>query len=232
MRASSRLGDCDHDGVILARRQAVGEDGAMSLELYLAYVAACFVVAVIPGPMVALVVANGLTHGTRAALLNVAGAQLGLAVMLGTLVVGLASLIAAMGWWFDGLKLIGAAYLIWLGWKLLRSSGAFDPARGTARPRGGFFLQGFLVMLSNPKVLLFFGAFIPQFVDQAGDVAAQTVLLGLTAMAVATLSDGAYAVLTGRAGRALSRRRVRLASRVGGVCLVGGGIWLALTRRS
>src|SRR5215831_19570877 len=128
------------------------QDGTMSLELYLAYVAACFVVAVIPGPFVALVVANGLSHGTRAALLNVAGAQLGLAVMLGALVVGLAALVAALGWWFDVLRLAGAAYLVWLGWKLLRASGALETLRAAPRPHGGFFLQGFVVMVSNPKV--------------------------------------------------------------------------------
>lgn len=201
----------------------------MSPELYVAYIAACIVLAVIPGPMVALVVANSLSHGTRAGLLNVAGAQLGLALMLGSLVVGLASIIATMGWWFDWLRLAGAAYLIWLGWKLLRVSGAVAPARPTL-PRGGFFLQGFLVMLSNPKVLLFFGAFIPQFVDPRGDTGSQVVLLGATAMVIAMLSDGAYALLVGRAGHLLSRGRVRLMSRVSGGCLIGGGVWLALTR--
>jgi threonine/homoserine/homoserine lactone efflux protein len=179
--------------------------------------------------MVTLVIANSLNHGTRAGLLNVAGAQLGLALMLGTLLVGLASIIETMGWWFDWLRLAGAAYLIWLGWKLLRASGTLAPAHAT-QPRGGFFLQGFLVMLGNPKVLLFFGAFIPQFVDRHGDTSAQVVLLGVTAMAVAVLSDGAYAVLVGRAGHLLSRSRVRLMSRISGGCLIGGGIWLALAR--
>src|SRR5271170_7413033 len=169
----------------------------MSPELYFAFVAACIVVAVIPGPMVALVVGNSLSHGARAGLLNVAGAQLGLAVMLGSLVIGLASIVATMGWWFDWLRLAGAAYLVWLGWKLLRASGDLAPAQRARPPRGGFFLQGLLVMLSNPKVLLFFGAFIPQFVDPRGDAAGQVVLLGATAMAVAALSDGAYALLIG-----------------------------------
>ena len=93
------------------------------------------------------------------------------------------------------------------------------------------FLQGLLVILSNPKGLLWFGAFIPQFVDPKGDYVGQIVLLGVTAMAVALVSDGAYAVLTGRAGALLSRQRVRLVSRLSGAFLVGGGIWLALTRR-
>ena len=202
----------------------------MSFELYLAYVAACAVIAVIPGPMVTLVVANSLTHGARAGLLNVAGAQLGLALMLGVLLVGLASVIAAFGVWFDWLRLAGAVYLVWIGWKLLRTSGSVAELASRAPPRGGFFLQGCLVALSNPKMLLFFGAFIPQFVDPHGEYVGQVALLGATAMVIAAICDGGYAVLTGRAGALLSRHRIRFVSRLGGVCLVGGGIWLALAR--
>lgn len=202
----------------------------MSFELYLAYVAACFIVAIIPGPMVALVVANSLSQGPRAGLANVAGAQLGLAIMLGVLIVGLASVIATMGLWFDWLRLAGAAYLIWIGIKMLRAAGGSWTPAAIAAPRGGFFLQGFLVMMSNPKVLLFFGAFIPQFVNPDGDTLAQVVLLGVTAMIVAALSDGAYAVLSGRIGRMLSRGRMRALSVASGLCLVGGGIWMAFAR--
>ncbi len=202
----------------------------MSLEIYLAYVAACLVVAVIPGPMVALVVGNALTHGARAGLLNVAGSQAALALMLGVLVAGLATLVETMGWWFDWLRFVGAAYLVWIGVKMLRSSGEFAAGARLPEPRGGFFLPGFLVMLSNPKVLLFFGAFIPQFVNAQHDPAQQTVLLGVTAMVVATFSDGLYALLAARTGRLLSRGRVRLVSQIGGLSLIGGGVWLALTR--
>jgi threonine/homoserine/homoserine lactone efflux protein len=86
------------------------------------------------------------------------------------------------------------------------------------------------LMLSNPKVLLFFGAFIPPFIDASGDYGGQLLLLGITAMVVAAISDGAYAVLTGRAGALLARDRVRLLSRISGGFLIGGGVWLALTR--
>lgn len=202
----------------------------MSLELYLAYLVACILIAIIPGPTVALVVANSLTHGMRAGLLNIAGTQLALAVMMGILVVGLASIVETMGVWFDWVRLLGAAYLVWLGWKLLRSSGAIEASGITPRPRGGFFLQGFLVMLSNPKVLIFFGAFIPQFVDPDGDHVGQIALLGVTAMAVALVSDSVYAILTGRARTLFSRRRVRLMSQISGATLIGGGVWLAFTR--
>jgi threonine/homoserine/homoserine lactone efflux protein len=202
----------------------------MPLDLYIGYILACALIAVIPGPTVTVIVANSLKHGTRAGLLNVAGTQLGLALMMLTLVVGLTSVIAAMGWLFDWLRYAGAAYLVWLGWKLLRSPESLTQVEATSAPRGGFFLQGFLVLMANPKALLFFGAFIPQFIDPKGNYVAQIVLLGVTAMAVALLSDGAYAVLTGRAGAFLSRRRVRWISRASGACLIGGGIWLALTR--
>jgi threonine/homoserine/homoserine lactone efflux protein len=202
----------------------------MPLELYLAYVLACAVITLIPGPTVTVIIANSLAHGTRAGLLNVAGTQLGLGLMMAILVVGLSSVIAAMGWVFDWLRWAGAIYLVWLGWKLLRTPDVLDDVQKTMRPRGGFFLQGFLVLMANPKALLWFGAFIPQFVDPKGNYIAQIVLLGVTAMAVALVSDGAYAVLTGRAGTFLSRKRVRLVSRLSGSFLIGGGIWLALTR--
>lgn len=84
--------------------------------------------------------------------------------------------------------------------------------------------------MANPKALLWFGAFIPQFVDPRGDYVAQIALLGAAAMAVAAVTDGAYAVVTGRARALVSRARVRLVSRLSGAFLIGGGIWLALTR--
>ena len=203
----------------------------MTLELYITYVLACAVITLIPGPTVTVIVANSLAHGTRAGLLNVAGTQLGLGLMMAILVVGLSSIIAAMSWLFDWLRVAGAIYLVYLGWKLLRSPEALADSKGAAVPRGGFCLQGFLVLMANPKALFWFGAFIPQFIDPKGNYVAQIVLLGVTAMAVAAVSDGAYAVLTGRAGQWLSKSRIRVVSRVSGCFLVGGGIWLALRGR-
>ncbi|HJV10857.1 MAG TPA: LysE family translocator [Burkholderiales bacterium] len=202
----------------------------MTLEIYIAYIVACFVIALVPGPTVTVIVANSLAHGSRAGLLNVAGTQLGLALMMAILVVGLSSVIAAMGWLFDWLRWAGAAYLVWLGWRLLRAPEAMVDIQKSSVPKGGFLLQGFLVLMANPKALLWFGAFIPQFIDPTGNYVGQIVLLGATAMAVALVSDGAYAVVTGRASAMLSRKRVRLVSRLSGGFLIGGGIWLALTR--
>lgn len=203
----------------------------MSLETYAAYLLACIVIIIVPGPTVTLIVANSLKHGTRAGLLNVAGTQAGLGIMVLVAGIGLSSVIAALGHWFEWVRLAGAAYLIWLGWKMFRSAGAdLDGTAPAKPPRGGFFLQGALVALSNPKTLLFFGAFFPQFLDPARDHATQIAIMGATALVFAALSDGAYALLSGKAGHLLSRSRVRLLSKLSGGFLVGGGLWLASTR--
>jgi len=202
----------------------------MSLDLYLAYLVACLVVVAVPGPTVTLIVANSLRSGTRSGLLNVLGTQIGLAAMIAIVGIGLTSVMEIIGHWFDWLRLAGAVYLIWLGWKMLRGASAIDTSAPVPAPRGGFVLQGCLVALGNPKTLLFFGAFFPQFIDPAGEYALQLVVMGSTAMALAAVSDSTYAVLTGRASRILSRRRVRLLTQTSGAVLIGGGVWLALAR--
>jgi threonine/homoserine/homoserine lactone efflux protein len=203
----------------------------MSLQVYLAFVAACIALALLPGPVVTLMIANGLRYGTRAALTNILGVQVGLAIVIGIVAVGLTSLMATMGYWFDWVRFAGAAYLVWLGIKLIRF-----PVEGVKTeappppPRGGFFLQGFVVLLSNPKVLVFFGAFIPQFIDINKDHFSQVTLLGVTFMVIAGMTDALYALLAGRVRTLFSARRTRLVSRVSGGFMIGGGIWLALTR--
>jgi len=203
----------------------------MSLQLYLAYVAACIALALLPGPNVTLVIANGLRYGTRSALINILGAQVGLAIVIAIVGIGLTSLVATMGYWFDWVRLAGAAYLIWIGINLvLRPAAISTPDTPPAPPRGGFFLQGMLVLLSNPKALLFFGAFIPQFVDLKANQLWQVAVLGFTFMVFASLTDAGYALLAGRARALLSEKRTRLLSRVSGGFMIGGGLWLALAR--
>jgi len=204
----------------------------MSLQVYLAFVAACIALALLPGPVVTLLIANGLRHGTRAALINIAGVQTGLMIMIGVVAIGLTSLMATMGYWFDWIRLAGAAYLVWLGIKLIRVpvEGIGGEEAPPPPPRGGFFLQGFLVLISNPKLLIFFGAFLPQFMDMGRDHVSQATLLGVTFMVIAAVTDGIYALLAGRARKFFSSRRARLVSRISGGFMIGGGVWLALTR--
>jgi len=202
----------------------------MSLELWITYVLACMIVVIVPGPSVTIIIANSVKYGTKAGLANIAGGQLGLGLALAILIAGLASVMSIVSEWFYILKLIGAVYLVWLGIKLWRSNGQLALAEG--KPiKGGFFLQGFLVSITNPKVLLFFGAFIPQFVNINASPVYQLTILGLTFMFVASIIDGGYAFLAGNAGKWLSTKRVRFVERFSGTLLIGGGIWLALARR-
>jgi len=203
----------------------------MSVHLYLAFVAACIGLALLPGPVVTLMIANGLRYGTRAALTNILGVQAGLAIVIGIVAVGLTSLMATMGYWFDWVRFAGAAYLVWLGIRLIRfPAEAVNADEPPPPPRGGFFLQGFVVLLSNPKVMIFFGAFIPQFMDMSRDHVSQVTLLGVTFMVIAGITDAVYALLAGRARRFFSARRTKALSRLSGGVMIGGGVWLALTR--
>jgi len=202
----------------------------MTLEAYIAFCLAAIAIVIVPGPTVTVVIANSLKYGQRAGLLNVAGTQAGLVVWMAVAIAGLASAITLMGVWFDVVRIAGAAYLIWLGIKLLRSKGELLAAAAT-KPKGGFFLQGFVVILSNPKVLLVFGALIPQFISPNGDYLNQLILLGLSFMVIATVFDSLYAFAAGNAGSWLSQSRVRFVEVSSGLCLIGGGIWLALRGR-
>jgi threonine/homoserine/homoserine lactone efflux protein len=145
-------------------------------------------------------------------------------------ILGLASAITLMGMWFDVVRIAGAVYLIWLGIKLIRSKGEILSAAVTV-PKGGFFLQGFVVILSNPKVLLVFGALIPQFISPNGDYLNQLLLLGVSFMVIATVFDSLYAFAAGNARSWLSKSRVRFVEVSSGLCLIGGGLWLALRGR-
>jgi threonine/homoserine/homoserine lactone efflux protein len=208
----------------------------VTFSTWIAVALASVAIVIVPGPTVTVIIANSLRHGARAGLLNVAGTQLGIAAMILVLAFGLSAIVAFLGTAFFWLKLAGAAYLIWLGIRLWRSDGRLGSGpgaeKGGRRPVGSFFWQGFIVIWSNPKALFFFGAFLPQFIDPAGNAVLQTILLGGTFIAIATVLDGSYALLAGGTGAFLSRRNVRLVERISGTCLIGGGIWLALTRRS
>lgn len=201
--------------------------------LLVPYLGACFILAIVPGPTVTVIVANSLSRGTGAGLAIIAGTQAGFLVMTLVVALGMQALVSFMGAAFDWLKLIGAAYLIWLGYKMLRSDGrlgAVQAERGKSNL--GMAIEGFLVMLSNPKSLIFLGAFLPQFVDVSQPTFPQVLVLGLLFMLVAGSTDVIYALVAGRARGVLSAARVRMVSRLSGVILMFGGVWLALQKRA
>ncbi|MEM8839771.1 MAG: LysE family translocator [Pseudomonadota bacterium] len=200
----------------------------------LTYCLASIAIIIVPGPTVTVIIANSLSNGSRAGYANVAGTQAGLAIMIVILALGLETIVENLSHVFTYVKLAGAAYLIWLGYKLLRSDGQIgQPGKNEkAKSLFGYFWQGFLVIWSNPKALFFFGAFIPQFIDPTQDAITQTLILGFIFMALATLLDGAYAALAGGAGKLLTRSNVRFLETVSGTCLIGGGLWLAFSKKA
>ena len=204
----------------------------ITLATFMTVAIASFVLAIVPGPTVTVIIANSLRAGTRAGLLNIVGTFVGDLVLILILAFGLQTIITSMGEAFFWIKLIGGAYLVWIGIGLLRSDGSFGAEEGVKEPKIGYFWQGFFVVITNPKALFFLGAFIPQFVDPSGDTFQQTILLGLTFAFVASASDCIYAVLAGKAGKWLTRPKVRIAEIASGVFLIGGGIWLALAKRA
>lgn len=197
------------------------------------YVGACLILAIVPGPTVTVIIANSLARGTGAGMAIIAGTQAGFLVMTLVVALGMQALVAFMGAAFDWIKLIGAAYLVWLGFNMLRSKGDLGTARAERQKSSlAIAIEGFLVILSNPKALVFLGAFLPQFVDTTRPSFPQVLVLGLIFMLIAGTTDALYALVAGRARGLINAARVRLVSRVSGIVLVCGGIWLALQKRA
>ena len=203
----------------------------MTTDSYFAFVLAALALALVPGPTVTVIIANSLRYGTRAGLMNVLGTQVGVVIWLGIAAIGLEAAIQVMGGWFVLLRYSGAAYLVWLAFKLFMSKGDLAVAADRARPRGSFFLQGFVVIVSNPKMLILFGALIPPFIPAGADVARMTLILGGTFMIIAAIGDTAYALAAGGAGAWLSRKRMRAIEIISGSCLVSGAAWMVLKGR-
>jgi threonine/homoserine/homoserine lactone efflux protein len=204
----------------------------MPIELYLAFIAATVVLMAIPGPNVALIVANSVAHGTRFGLLTVAATSSAVVVHLALTVIGATAALGVLAAGFDWLRWLGVAYLVWLGiaaWRAPPSD--LGQTRAQARSARLIFARGFLVGLTNPKTLLFYGAFFPQFITPGPDAGRQLVLLAVTFLAVAIVCDSSWAILAGRL-RALLVAHTRLRNRLAGGLLVGAGVGLAMARRT
>jgi threonine/homoserine/homoserine lactone efflux protein len=203
----------------------------IALDIFVAFVAATALLMAIPGPNVALIVANSVAHGTRFGLLTVAGTASGVVVQLALTVLGASAALDFLAASFDWLRWAGVAYLIWLGIAAWRAPPVdLTQMRAQARSARTIYLRGLLVCLTNPKTLLFCGAFLPQFVTPGADATRQLVLLAITFFAVSTVLDSLWAILAGRL-RALLVARARLRNRLTGGLMIGAGLGLALARR-
>jgi homoserine/homoserine lactone efflux protein len=203
----------------------------MSLQLYIAFVIAATALVAAPGPNVALIVANSVAHGARFGLMTVAGTASAIAIQLVLTVLGASTLLAAMANWFSILRWIGVAYLVWLGIRAWTSAPAPLPSDQPPRNRARkIWLRGFVVSISNPKTLLFFGAFLPQFVTPGPDITQQLAILAATFFVISTIGDSLWALFAGPLARML-KLDGRLRNRLTGGLLMGAGVGLALARR-
>lgn len=202
--------------------------------LYIAFVLATTVLILAPGPAVSLIIANSLAYGTRQTLFSVAGISLATAGYLVVTFFSMASFLLLLAEWFDILRWMGAAYLVYLGVRMwLKKPAPLDAEATRAASPLRLFVQGFLVNATNPKLLIFYGAFFPQFIDASLPLRPQLAILCVTFFVIAATLDSCYATLGGRARhwfRSISARR--WIDRISGTLLVGAGIGLALVRRS
>jgi threonine/homoserine/homoserine lactone efflux protein len=209
----------------------------MSADRILAFGLTAFVVIVIPGPSVLFVVGRALASGRRVAVLTVVGNALGEYVQVIAVAVGVGALAEQSVAAFTTLKLLGGAYLIYLGVKTFRQRGSLAAALAAPAPSRSdrrAFLEGATVGLTNPKTVVFLAAILPQFVNRAaGHVPLQILLLGAVFAAIAIVSDTIWAITAGgvRAWFTSSPRRLELIGGAGGVAIAAVGAGLLVSRR-
>ena len=196
---------------------------------WLAFVAAAVAMLLIPGPTILLVIGQSLGGGARNALPLAAGVALGDLTAMTLSLAGLGALLAASAAAFTALKWAGAAYLVHLGIKLWRAPVTADAA--PPLPAGRAMREAYVVTALNPKGIVFFVAFVPQFLDPARPFATQAAILVATFVTLAAFNAAGYALLAARLSGAVRRPGVRRAmNRAGGAVLVGAGLAVALRR--
>lgn len=205
----------------------------MSLTHWLAFFAASNILLAVPGPTVLVVVSYALGHGRRPAAAVVAGVTLGDFTAMTCSMLGLGAILAASAFVFTGLRWLGGLYLIYLGIKLWRTPiAAPDAAMTSVLSLKRIFAHAYAVTALNPKSIIFFIAFVPQFIDTARPFVPQVVILEATFVILAALNAALYGWLAAKAREKLKNPRVqRAVNRTGGAALMGAGV-LALGWRN
>ncbi|QQG37063.1 MAG: LysE family translocator [Micavibrio aeruginosavorus] len=202
----------------------------MITDLLIPFVLATIILGLIPGPNVALTVANSLAHGTRYGLLTVAGTSSAMVPQLILTVMGLSTFITLLSQWFDVLRWAGVAYLVYLGIReCLAPVQDLAHIQAKAQSVHEIYWRGFLVSLTNPKTLLFYGAFFPQFIAGDAHVTEQLIVLALSFILVIGCIDSLWACMAGAARRYLLGKTV-WRNRISGGFLIIAAILLAVIR--
>jgi threonine/homoserine/homoserine lactone efflux protein len=207
----------------------------MSIEIWLAFVVTSAIVLAIPGPTILTVIGYSLTHGRRANVPLVVGVALGDATAVVASLFGLGALLATSAFWFTVVKWVGGAYLIYLGVKALRAGVSSAPSTTAVLPssRWKVFTNTYVVTALNPKSIVFFVAFLPQFIDRSANITEQLALLAITFVVMAAINATLYGVFAASARRFLaSPRAQRRFNLAGGSILMAAGVWGLLAKRS
>lgn len=208
----------------------------MTLDLWLAFVAASLVLLIIPGPTVVLVLSYALSQGRRVAVAVAAGVAVGDLLAMTASLLGLGALVLASATLFTALKWIGAVYLAWMGIRLFRAARdprAPAPTEAPALPARHVFGHAALVTAMNPKSIAFFVAFVPQVIRTDAALLPQSAVLIATFVTLATLNAMTYALVADRMGERLRRPTTLVwINRAGGTALIGMGAMTALLRRA
>jgi len=202
----------------------------MLLQHYLAFIAATVLLIALPGPNVALIVANSVSYGRRFGLVTVAGTSAAMIPQLVLTVLGMAGVLTLAGHLFEWVRWIGVAYLVSLGIQAWRAP-CVDLAQISAEPRStrATFLRGFFVSLTNPKTLLFYGAFFPQFLTIGAPLLGQLALLSVTFLGIAAMLDSCWALAAVRL-RGLLATRGSLRNRMTGSFYFAAAAGMAIER--
>ncbi len=205
----------------------------MAFEHWLAFAGASAILVAIPGPTVLLVISYALAHGRKSALATVLGVGLGDFTSMTCSMVGLGAFLLTSATLFTVLKWIGAAYLIYMGIRLWRApvGGAKDEAAADESASAGetrplrILLHAYIVTALNPKGIIFFIAFLPQFLDTARPVVPQMLICGATFLVLAIGNAALYALMAAAARQTIRKPSVqRRVNRVGGSLLIGAGL--------
>lgn len=202
----------------------------MTLEAWLLFASTDTVLSLTPGPAVLLVVSLGMARGSRAGLRASLGILAANAIYFALSATGIGTLLLASWQLFFAVKWLGAAYLVWMGLGML-FGGRREPRAG-ALAAGAGFRHGFLVNGSNPKLLVYFMAILPQFIDPSGPLALQVLVLGVTSMSIELAVLAGYAALASRSRRYLrTPRAMGWGERLGGALLIAAAARVAALRR-
>lgn len=205
----------------------------MSFSVWLGFLLAAILIAVTPGPGAVVSMSTGMRHGYGSAARVILGLQAALLAHLAVVGLGLGALLATSDLAFTVVKLFGAAYLVWLGVCKWRAVPAPVDAEAPPPNAKGFFLQGLLVNLTNPKAVVFIGALVPQFIDAASALWPQYLAIGLTLCLTDMIVMSAYALVAVRLARWLhDPKSIRLQNRLFGGLFVSAGALLAVSSRS